>query len=288
MSFGDLFIIGQGCPVIDVHGHLGPFHAIYMPEAPLDTMLAGMKRCGVERLVLSPHSALHGDTRQGNQEMLDAVAEYPGKIYGYCTLNPNFPDDIPGEMERCLSQPNVIGVKIHPESHQYPVGGKNYGFVWEAVNENKMMLLSHTWGAEGLCGAAEMRRIAEMYPDVRLLLGHSCYGAWDEAIAMAAEFPNVYDSDLLRLFSAAPQHHKREAAASFLRRISPEIRRAVSQWTGHYAYSLDQVLREVIGRCRELKLRVAAPPKKVKIDAIIMLTVITMNFLYSGRRRIAL
>ena len=103
-----------------------------------------------------------------------------------------------------------------------------------------------------------------------------------------AEFPNVYDSDLLRLFSAAPQHHKREAAASFLRRISPEIRRAVSQWTGHYAYSLDQVLREVIGRCRELKLRVAAPPKKVKIDAIIMLTVITMNFLYSGRRRIAL
>jgi len=37
-----------------------------------------------------------------------------------------------------------------------------------------------------------MRVIAAQYPDVRLILGHSCYGAWAEAIALGAEFPNVY------------------------------------------------------------------------------------------------
>ena len=45
-----------------------------------------------------------------------------------------------------------------------------------------------------------------------------------------------------------------------------------------------QVLKDIIGRCRELKLRVAGRPEQLKIDAAIMLTVNTMNFVYSGRR----
>ena len=100
----------------------------------------------------------------------------------------------------------------------------------------------------------------------------------------STEYPNFYDTDLLRLFSAAPDYQKNETAASFLRRVRPSIRRMVSQWTGHYEYSLDQVLKDIIGRCRELKLRVAGSEEQLKIDAAIMLTVNTMNFLYSGRR----
>ncbi|NIA06243.1 MAG: hypothetical protein GWP14_01160 [Actinobacteria bacterium] len=100
----------------------------------------------------------------------------------------------------------------------------------------------------------------------------------------ATEYPNFYDADLLRLFSAAPEHKKNETAASFLRRVRPSIRNMVSQWTGHYAYSLDQVLKDIIGRCRELKLRVGTQEKQLKMDATIMLTVNTMNFLYSGQR----
>ena len=98
------------------------------------------------------------------------------------------------------------------------------------------------------------------------------------------EYPNFYDADLLRLFSAEPKYKKNETAASFLRRVRPSIRNMVSQWTGHYAYSLDQVLKDIIGRCRELKLRVNSPKKQLEMDAAIMLTVNTMNFLYSGRR----
>ena len=63
MTLREQFLSGTGCPVIDSHGHLGPFCGIYMPEARLDTMIAGMDRCGVECLILSPHNALSGDTR---------------------------------------------------------------------------------------------------------------------------------------------------------------------------------------------------------------------------------
>ncbi len=192
VSVRDLFMNGGGCPVIDMHGHMGPFAGIYMPEAPLEEMIAGLDRCGIEALVISPHNALSGDTREGNREMLEAVTAHPGRIYGYCTLNPNFPRDIQPEMDRYLHRPGVVGLKIHPARHACPVTSDRYRPVWERANAERLMVLSHTWGAEGTCGTSAMRKIAEEYPEVRLLLGHSCYGAWDEAIALAADFPNVY------------------------------------------------------------------------------------------------
>ena len=192
MTLYNEFAHGGGIPVIDSHGHLGPFSSIYMPEAPLDTMIAGMDRCGVECIVLSPHTALSGDTREGNREMIEAVRKHPGRVYGYCTLNPNFPDDLPGEMDAYLDRPGVVGIKIHPEMHACAVGDAKYTPVWERAHEDRLMVLSHTWGATGLCGAAEMRAIAERYREVRLILGHSCYNAWEPAISLAAEYPNVY------------------------------------------------------------------------------------------------
>jgi len=100
------------------------------------------------------------------------------------------------------------------------------------------------------------------------------------------EYPDFYDHDLRRLFSDAPQHRKGESAAAFLRRIRSGVRQLVSRWTGEYQYTLDQVLKEMIGRCGELGLRVTGPEKQLKMDFAILLTVQTMNHLHSGRHRI--
>ncbi len=192
MALSDLFVNGGGCPIIDCHGHLGPFHGIFMPEAPLEKMISGMDRDNIERIILSPHSALSGDTREGNREMLAAVEAYPGRIYGYCTINPNFTEDIEREIDSYLGRPGVVGIKIHPGMHGYAADGENYRPVWERANSEKWIVLSHTWGSDGGCGADDMRRVAERYPDVRLVLGHSCYGAWQKAIRLAADCTNVY------------------------------------------------------------------------------------------------
>ena len=104
----------------------------------------------------------------------------------------------------------------------------------------------------------------------------------------AREHPSFYDDDLRLLFSDAPQHANRESAAAFLRRVRGEIRRLVSRWTGQYEYTLVQVLKEMIGRCRELKLRVAGRERQVKMDFAILLTVQTMNYLYTKRHRLAM
>lgn len=192
VSLRKQFLAGKGCPVIDMHGHLGPFHGIYLPEASLDAMVRGMDRYGLESIVLSPHNALLGDTREGNREMLDAVRQHPGRVYGYCVVNPNFPEDMQQEMDAYLEEPGVVGIKIHPSLHGRAMDCDRYRPVWERAHEQKLLVLSHTWGKSGGCGAEDVRKVVERFPEVRLLLGHSCYGAWEEAIALAAEFPNVY------------------------------------------------------------------------------------------------
>ncbi len=99
---------------------------------------------------------------------------------------------------------------------------------------------------------------------------------------------NFYDHHLKRLFSDAPEHAKRETAASFLRKNRATLRRVVSEWTGEYQYTIDQVLKEMIQRCRELKLRVPKRTAQAQRDAIVMLTVQTMNYIHAGLHRIAL
>jgi hypothetical protein len=102
------------------------------------------------------------------------------------------------------------------------------------------------------------------------------------------ELPNLYDRELYRLFSDAPEYANRPTAASFLRRIRPELRRVVAQWTGQYRYTIDQVLGEIIARCKELELHLDRPERQAKRDAMIMLTVQTMNYLHGGHHRFAL
>ena len=102
------------------------------------------------------------------------------------------------------------------------------------------------------------------------------------------DHPDFYDRDLKRLFSDAPEHAGNPTAAGFLNRIRREVRRRVSRWTGAYQYTIDQVLADIVARSRQLNLRLAGPEEEAKLEFIMLLTVQTMNYLASGRHRVAL
>ena len=100
--------------------------------------------------------------------------------------------------------------------------------------------------------------------------------------------PSFYDPDLQRLFSDAPAHAAHLSAATFLNRFRKEVRRKVAAWTGEYQYTIDQVLEDMIARCRQLHLRVPLAEEQAKLDFTILLTVHTMTYLRSGRHQVAL
>ena len=101
-------------------------------------------------------------------------------------------------------------------------------------------------------------------------------------------YPKFYDRDLRRVFSDAPEHARNTPASRFLERSRREVRRVVSYWTGVYQYTIDQVLEEIITRCNELGLHLAGSDDRAKTAFTVLLTVHTMNYLHSGRHRVAL
>jgi len=102
------------------------------------------------------------------------------------------------------------------------------------------------------------------------------------------DYPHFYDRDLRRLFSDAPEYAGAITAAQFISRIRRSVRRVVSGWTGIYQYTIDQVLEDMIERCRELNLRLAVPEEQARQEFTVLLTVQTMNYLHSGGHRLFL
>jgi hypothetical protein len=102
------------------------------------------------------------------------------------------------------------------------------------------------------------------------------------------DHPNFYESDLSKLFSDSPQYAKNPPAARFLRKIRKEARAKVASFTDSYQYTIDQLLETIIDRCRELNLRLTESEETTKVDFMVFLTVQTMNYLHSGRHRVAL
>ena len=64
--------------------------------------------------------------------------------------------------------------------------------------------------------------------------------------------------------------------------------RLVARWTGEYQYTIDQVIDDIIRRCRELRLRLTRSRELTTLESIVMVTVQTMNYLHGGHHRVAL
>jgi Putative zinc-binding metallo-peptidase len=102
------------------------------------------------------------------------------------------------------------------------------------------------------------------------------------------DYPSFYDRDLRRLFSDAPEFSQHITAAQFLTRIRKPIRKLVSDWTGIYQYTIDQVFMDMIERCRQLNLRLAVTEEQARLEFPVLLTVQAMNYLHEGGHRVAL
>jgi hypothetical protein len=100
--------------------------------------------------------------------------------------------------------------------------------------------------------------------------------------------PDFYDRDLRRLFSDRPEHAGNMKAARFIARVRRDVRRMVASWTSEYQYTIDQVIEAMTKRANELNLRLASSEERTKLDFLVLLTVQTMNYLHSGRHRVAL
>jgi hypothetical protein len=102
------------------------------------------------------------------------------------------------------------------------------------------------------------------------------------------DHPDFFEDDLRNMFSSAPEYARNQSAARFLSKIRKEVRTTVASFTDSYQYTIEQLIAKIIERCRELNLRLMDSEEATKTDFMVFLTVQTMNYLHSGRHRVAL
>ncbi|NJD01488.1 MAG: hypothetical protein FIA99_02540 [Ruminiclostridium sp.] len=156
--------------IIDCHCHMGYWYRFHVPQGTPEGMLASMDRLGIDMACVTHHSSIGPDYRFGNEQVIEAVKKYPDRFIGYITLNPNYPDDMKSEIERCLAVPGMKGIKLHPDCHGRPIEYKNYNAAYETANELHIPVLIHTWGENEV---AAVDRLAAHYPGANFIMGHA-------------------------------------------------------------------------------------------------------------------
>lgn len=95
---------------------------------------------------------------------------------------------------------------------------------------------------------------------------------------------SVYDRDLKRLFSSGPSSRGRKRASTFLRERRLGLRRQVARWTGHRAFAVDEVIRGMVQRSRELGLRVDHSEHETGEGAAVLVAAHTARIQQLGHR----
>jgi predicted TIM-barrel fold metal-dependent hydrolase len=181
-----------GCPVIDMHGHMGPWYGIHFPRASAEGMIRTMDSCGVRMLVFSHHAALNCPDI-GNGPAIEAVRRYPTRLRAYLVVNGHWPDLIARDLAGFDRHRDVfVGLKWLAGYWGIPWEAPVFEPAWRFADERKLLVLGHTWGGSACDGPAQVRKIAAKYRNLTLVCGHSLHGDWKEAVAIAQEFPHVY------------------------------------------------------------------------------------------------
>jgi len=180
------------CPVYDLHGHMGPLRGAYLPRNSPEAMGQAMDRAGVRLVVFCHHTTLDS-CDVGNRANIEAVRRFPDRFRAYCGINPNYPDVVRRDVDEFDACRDVyVGYKFLADYHMIPITDARCAPAWEHANANRLLVLLHTWGGSQYDGPDRVREVAAAYPNCSILMGHSCHGQWDRAVALAQEFPNLY------------------------------------------------------------------------------------------------
>lgn len=165
-------------PAIDIHGHIGDAGGFPQREKekeffsiPLLKLEKMMLDAGVKALLASPAEGIFPYGKHticsANEEM-STLAERFSWLYQWVIIHPEIPETY-RQAEVMLKRENCVGIKIHPDAHQYPIS--DYGDeIFAFADRFGAVVQTHTGGAFSL--PEDFVEYANRYPQVNVLLSH--------------------------------------------------------------------------------------------------------------------
>ena len=194
-----------GHPVIDCHmhvRHLGEDGLGSLDEAYCDALIDANDRLGIDVSCVAPirltGEQRYGDFHAGNDQVLAAMQRHPGRILGWCFVNPGDPKALE-EMEQRILGEGFIGVKLY---NQYRIDEPVVEPIIEQSIAWQAPILMHAGHPTDPATRARQPRISEAihfvnaaarYPEAMLIEGHIGGGGdWEWSLKHLREAPSVY------------------------------------------------------------------------------------------------
>ncbi len=148
-----------------------------MPFPSIDELVRHYDRIGVEKAVLMPIMGPECYMPQGNEDILEAARNYPGRIIPFAMVHPrsvsNSPDAPLGEMMRKYKALGVkgLGETIWNMDLDDPYSMNFFRHAAENDLPVTIHLAAQIGGTYGLCdlpGMPRLRKLLKMFPDLKI------------------------------------------------------------------------------------------------------------------------
>ena len=181
----------------DLHCHLSGVTG-NTPEGRLAKLLEFADRMGIARLCIFMGMEWSYDPspekiRQENDEVLRALRHFPDRVLGFVYLNPKHTQASLDELNRCVRDGPMVGVKLWVAQH---CNAPELDPLIARATELKAVVFQHTWlkvtgNLPGESTPMELAELAARHPQATIICGHSG-GDWERGLRAIRPHKNVY------------------------------------------------------------------------------------------------
>jgi predicted TIM-barrel fold metal-dependent hydrolase len=172
--------------MIDFHVHQ-PRAGAYGAEEYVEVM----SELGVDLSVVFTYEGLLHPSPAANDSLAAFVAAAPERLVAFATVDPRDPGAA-DEIERCVSEHGMHGVKLHPWLQGFPAHEPGLDAVCEAAAALGVPILFHD-GTPPFSTPLQLASLARRRPATTIVLGHGgLHDLWREAIAAVQTTSNVH------------------------------------------------------------------------------------------------
>jgi len=181
----------------DLHRHLSGVPG-KTPEARLGRLLEYADSMGIARLCVFMGMEWSYDPppkkmRNDNDEVLRALRHCPDRAFGFVYLNPKNTQTSLDELNRCVRDGSMVGVKLWVAQH---CNAPELDPIIKLATELKAIIFQHTWlkltgNLPGESTPMELAELAARHPRATLICGHSG-GDWEIDLRAMRPQKNIY------------------------------------------------------------------------------------------------
>ena len=170
-------------------------------DGSAERLIREMEDAGIDKtvlLALDGHIAFTANLtyKDYNDYVANIVNEYPDKFIGFAGIDPRRGKEAIQELERCVEELGLKGLKLWPLTGFYPDDLKFYPF-YERVQELNIPVMMHTGSGPPntyikYCQPIYVDKVAIDFPDMKIIMAHMGDPFTNQAISVASKNFNVY------------------------------------------------------------------------------------------------